>query len=301
MTRIFANANYDFIGMRRKAIIATGVLLALGLVALLGRRINYSIEFTGGTLVEARTSGLLIGSVIAAGLTSLAILGDYSYFGSTAATIPLGSGWFAIILIGVMGGLAGGAFGRIVVAASHGFPGAIGRIMKTHPIVTALICGLVVAICGIAGSDSVYGTGYEEAKAIIHGDVADLSFGPLKFIATVFSALSGIPGGIFAPSLAIGAGLGSDMSVLFTALPIGALALLGMVAYLTGVVQAPLTSFVIVYEMTDDNGLVLPLMAAALIAQASSKIVSPEGLYHGLARNYLMRNKPEPEAAAPAA
>ncbi|MEZ4378482.1 MAG: protein translocase subunit SecF [Gemmatimonadales bacterium] len=57
MTRIFANANYDFIGMRRKAIIATGVLLALGLVALLGRRINYSIEFTGGTLVEARTSG----------------------------------------------------------------------------------------------------------------------------------------------------------------------------------------------------------------------------------------------------
>jgi len=54
MIRIFANANYDFIGMRRKALIATGVLLALGLVALLGRRINYSIEFTGGTLVEAK-------------------------------------------------------------------------------------------------------------------------------------------------------------------------------------------------------------------------------------------------------
>ncbi len=57
MTRIFANANYDFIGFRRKAIIATAVLLALGLVALLTRGgPSYSIEFTGGTLVDVRTN-----------------------------------------------------------------------------------------------------------------------------------------------------------------------------------------------------------------------------------------------------
>jgi preprotein translocase subunit SecF len=57
MTRFFANANYDFIRVRRQAYIVTGVLLAIGLVALLGRRIRYSIEFTGGTLIEARTTG----------------------------------------------------------------------------------------------------------------------------------------------------------------------------------------------------------------------------------------------------
>jgi H+/Cl- antiporter ClcA len=240
---------------------------------------------------EARTSGLLIGSVIAAGMTSLAILGDYSYFGTTFVTIRFGFGWLSIIAVGVLGGLAGGVFGRVVIAASDGFPGFAGRFMKQHPIPTAAICGLLVALCGLSGSVSIFGTGYDEARAIIHGDVADLTFGPLKLAATTLSALSGIPGGIFAPSLAIGAGLGSDMSLLFPHVPIGALALLGMVAYLTGVVQAPLTSFVIVFEMTDDNGLVLPLMAAALIAQVTSKIILPEGLYHALARKYLASSK----------
>lgn len=57
MTRFFANANYDFIRVRRQAYIVTGALLAIGLVALLGRRIRYSIEFTGGTLIEASTAG----------------------------------------------------------------------------------------------------------------------------------------------------------------------------------------------------------------------------------------------------
>ncbi|MCB1377892.1 MAG: chloride channel protein [Alphaproteobacteria bacterium] len=237
---------------------------------------------------ETRTSGLLIGSVIAAGLTSLAILGNYAYFGVTFVSIPIGADWLAIVVVGILGGLAGGLFGRVVVAAAFGLPGRIGALMKDHPIVTALICGLVVAACGTAGSPSVFGTGYTEARAIIHGDVADLTFGPLKFMATVFSAVSGIPGGIFAPSLAIGAGLGSDMSLLFPTIPVGALALLGMVAYLTGVVQAPLTSFVIVFEMTNDNALVLPLMAVALIAQFTSKLVLPEGLYHALARKYLV-------------
>ncbi len=240
---------------------------------------------------EARTSGLLIGAVIAAGMTSLAVIGDYSYFGTTFVTIRFGMGWLAILAIGIVGGIAGGLFGRVVIMASDGFPGFAGRLMKQHPVPTAVICGLLVALCGLSGSGSIFGTGYDEARAIIHGDVADLTFGPLKLLATTFSAISGIPGGIFAPSLAIGAGLGSDMSLLFPYVPIGALALLGMVAYLTGVVQAPLTSFVIVFEMTDDNGLVLPLMAAALVAQLTSKLILPEGLYHALARKYLEAQK----------
>jgi len=251
--------------------------------------IVFAIEELGRSF-ETKTSGLLIGSVIAAGLTSIAVVGDYAYFGYTSVTIPLGPAWLAVILCGALGGLAGGLFGRIVVAAATGFPGIAGRVMKDHPVAFALVCGLGVALCGVAGNGSVFGTGYEEARAIIHGDSADLTFGPLKFVATVLSALSGIPGGIFAPSLAIGAGLGSDLSPLFGSIPIGALALLGMVAYLTGVVQAPLTSFVIVMEMTNDHALVIPLMAAALIAQFASRTVSREGLYHALARKFLIRH-----------
>ena len=106
--------------------------------------------------------------------------------------------------------------------------------------------------------------------------------------------ISGIPGGIFAPSLAIGAGIASDLSVLFPNSPIGALVLIGMVSYLTGVVQAPITSFVITLEMTNDHAMVIPLMAAALIANAVSKMVVSEGLYHALAKSYI-RAASEPE------
>ena len=122
----------------------------------------------------------------------------------------------------------------------------------------------------------------------MHGEKAlDYWFGPLKFLATTFSAISGIPGGVFSPSLSVGAGIASALSVVFDHVPLGSLALIGMVSYLAGVVQAPITSFVIVSEMTNDHAMVIPLMAAALIANAASKFLAREGLYHALARNYL--------------
>ncbi|HZE46958.1 MAG TPA: chloride channel protein, partial [Xanthobacteraceae bacterium] len=113
------------------------------------------------------------------------------------------------------------------------------------------------------------------------------SFGLIKLVATVCSAISGIPGGIFAPSLAIGAGLGVDAAQLFPGAPLGAIILLGMVSYFAGVVQAPITAFVIVSEMTDNHTMMVPLMAASVIAHATSRLVCPEGVYHALARNFL--------------
>jgi H+/Cl- antiporter ClcA len=62
-----------------------------------------------------------------------------------------------------------------------------------------------------------------------------------------------------------------------------------MVSYLTGVVRAPITSFVITSEMTNDHAMVIPLMAAALIANAASQLVVSEGLYHALAKIALAR------------
>jgi H+/Cl- antiporter ClcA len=102
-------------------------------------------------------------------------------------------------------------------------------------------------------------------------------------------AVSGIPGGIFSPSLAVGAGMGATIAQLFPTAPLGAIILLGMVSYFAGVVQAPITAFVIAFEMTENHDMVLPLMVASLIAYATSRVVCPEGIYHALAKGFLHR------------
>ena len=65
--------------------------------------------------------------------------------------------------------------------------------------------------------------------------------------------------------------------------------LLGMVSYFAGVVQAPITAFVIVTEMTDNHAMVVPLMAAALIAHFVSRMICEEGIYHALAKGFIER------------
>lgn len=241
-----------------------------------------------GRAYESRASGLIVAAIIAAGLTSLAILGDYTYFGRTNVGLTISQGWLAVPLIGVMGGLAGGLFSRIVILFGDGLPGRAGAAIARHPVPFAMLCGLGLALCGLASGGTVYGTGYEEARAILHGgDAAGPEFAPLKFLATVFSSTSGIPGGLFAPSLAVGAGIGAEWRAVFAEVPIGALVLIGMVSYLTGVLQAPITSFVIVTEMTGDHAMTIPLMIAALIADAVSKLVCREGLYHALAESLV--------------
>ncbi len=239
---------------------------------------------------ETRTSGLIIGAVIAAGLTSLALFGDYAYFGSTAAVLPLGRAWATILAGGVVGGLSGGLFIVIVTAFARGLPGGAGAAIVRWPILFAMLCGLGVALAGMNGDPSIFGTGYAQARAVVHAKAdIDYWFAPLKFIATTLSTISGIPGGIFSPSLAIGAGEGSLLSLVFPHAPLGALALIGMVAFLTGVTHAPITAFVIVSEMTDDHAMIIPLMIAALVAQATSRLLSREGLYHALSHNFLAR------------
>ena len=79
-----------------------------------------------------------------------------------------------------------------------------------------MLCGLGVALCGLASGDMVYGTGYEQARAIVHGaEPLNHYFGPLKFLATTLSSISGIPGGIFAPSLSVGAGMAAELHPFF--------------------------------------------------------------------------------------
>ncbi len=101
------------------------------------------------------------------------------------------------------------------------------------------------------------------------------------------SYVSGIPGGIFAPSLSIGAGLGQVLAPLVPNAPVGAMILLGMTAYFSGVVQAPITATVIVMEMTANQSLTIALMATAFLSFGFSRLVCRRPLYGALARRFL--------------
>jgi H+/Cl- antiporter ClcA len=242
---------------------------------------------------ETRTSSLIIAAVIAAGLTSLALMGNYTYFGTSPAALRNGIDWLAVPLCGVVGGLAGGIFSRILIAMARGFANPVGRAIKRYPLGFAAVCGLAAAVCGIVSGDTVYGTGYAQVKAALEsGSQLPDSFSVLKFLTTTFASISGMPGGIFAPSLAVGAGLGADIAELFHDAPLPAIMLLGMVSYFAGVVQAPITAFVIVTEMTDNHAMVVPLMAAAMIAYASSRLICKEGVYHALAKGFMEPSSP---------
>lgn len=237
---------------------------------------------------EEKTNGIVLTAVILAGITSIAMLGNYTYFGHTSSSLNLDNGWIAVLSCGFLGGILGGIFSRTLIASARGIPGRIGLFIKQRPIVFAAICGFVLALIGLLSGSTTYGTGYQEARQIISGEASlPGSYGILKMLATIVSYISGIPGGIFAPSLAIGAGMGSNLASLMPYAPTGAIVLLGMVAYFSGVVQAPITAFVIVMEMTDNHDMVIPLMAASIIASVTSRMICHTPLYKALSDNFL--------------
>jgi len=242
---------------------------------------------------EQRVAMTVMAAVMLAGLVSLSLDGDYIYFGAVTATINgprmmmlmIAAG----IIAGIAGGLLGGLFSRVLIAFAWSQGGWIARARK-RPIVLAGICGVIVAATGYFSDGQSWGTGYGTTRALLTGGAAPLSFGPTKFIATIATALSGAPGGIFAPSLSVGAGVGQWLSValtwFFPGVSPGAIVLVGVAGYFTGVTRAPLTAVIIVMEMTADRGMILPLMAAALVADAVSTMVSKRKLYHALSLQF---------------
>lgn len=240
---------------------------------------------------EERTSGNTMTAVVIAGVVSLGCMGNYSYFGHTSISLPLNLSWLAAIICGVAGGVAGGIFSLTVISATtKELPGRVGNIMKNSPVLFAGICGLLLALIGLASGGHTYGTGYSEAKGIIEGtNNLPHSYGILKMLATIVSFLSGIPGGIFAPCLSIGAGFGDNLAGIMPFAPVSAVVILGMVAFFSGVVQAPITAFVIVMEMTDNHTMILPLMASSFIAYALSSRICPKPLYKTMAEGFISR------------
>ncbi|HUD94447.1 chloride channel protein [Sphingobium sp.] len=233
---------------------------------------------------EQRMTLLVMAAVLIAGMVSLGLAGDYVYFGEMRQTLSVGQALFVAPVAGLIGGLAGGCFSRLMLSTGR-TPFRPVAWLRSRPVLLAGICGMTVAILGVT-TGLTWGTGYQTAHDVIAGDDIPLWFGAAKFLATLATAVSGLPGGIFAPSLSVGAGIGDVLRAIFPGYPPGAVVLLGMVAYFTGVVRAPLTAVIIISETTASRGLMMPLLGAALMGDFAAQFVSKEKLYHGLAQRF---------------
>lgn len=237
---------------------------------------------------ERRTNTAIILVVVVAGFTAYAVQGDYAYFGVLGASPSLRSAWLAAPAIGLAGGLFGGLFSLVLGAVMGPGDHPLARLRRARPVAFAVGCGLIAAAVAAISGGLTFGAGYAEAKSLLTDHPGrGLGFSIAKFAASLAAAISGVPGGIFAPSLATGAGLGAAFARLGLAVAGRDAVVLGMASYLSGVVQAPLTSAVILMEMTRDPGLVGPLMLAALIGRWASSLIMKEPIYHLLAKNWF--------------
>ena len=247
---------------------------------------------------EQRVAVLAMGAVMIAGLTSQGLAGDYVYFGHVTASLPVSTVLYAAPLAGIAGGIAGGLFSRLFLML-RGPDGRWTAILRGRPVFTSMLCGLVVGLIGFASGGATWGTGYDPTRDLLAGGAGDLWFGPAKLVATLATSASAIPGGIFAPSLAVGAGFGELLTPLFPPEQAGAIVLLGMVGYFVGVVRAPLTAVIILAETTSSTGMILPLFATALMADWAGAKVCRERLYHKLAKGFMPEAPPQPDAGKP--
>lgn len=251
---------------------------------------------------EKRNNGLVLAAIVLSGLMAVSIYGNASYFGviridnlSAALLLPA-------LLVSISSGVLGGLFSRLLMISLAGTSNDwFTRLRARAPVVFAGACGLLIVVMGLSSSGATFGSGYAHTRALLENQGEDFYlYVPFKFIATWLTTWSGVPGGIFAPSLAIGGALGRDVAQLTSYVNAPTLIALGMAGFLAAVTQAPLTAFIIVMEMVDGHALVLSLMTCALVSSGVSRLISAP-LYSGLAQLQLLRLPPAqlPKKGAP--
>jgi CIC family chloride channel protein len=253
--------------------------------------VTFTIEEVVGNLDQTVLSGVIIAAALAA-VIERSVLGAHPVF---SVPQPYGMSHASSLLIYALLGLAAAmvsiAFTDSLLAIR--LRSRVSRLpVWGRPAVGGLVTGaLAVVAWWKLGVHGITGGGYETLGSALSGSLGVkvmLALCVMKLVATVFSYGSGGAGGIFAPALFIGGMLGGAMGTLDSSLlhhqgePIGAYALVGMGAVFSGIIRAPMTSVLIIVEMTGNYSLILPLMLANMTAYILARHLRPTPIYEAL-------------------
>jgi chloride channel protein, CIC family len=254
--------------------------------------VTFAVEEIVGDLDQAVLSGVIVAAALAA-VIERAILGQHPVF-QIAQTYELQSAASLLlyVLLGIAAALVSVAFTDSLLNLRLSFRKLSAVPDWAKPGIGGFVTGALALIALLVFRlDGVTGGGYQTLSDALSGRVALqalLVLLVLKFVATVFSYSSGGAGGIFAPALFLGGMLGGafgylDRFLLGTeAEHLGAFALVGMGAVFAGIIRAPITSVLIIFEMTNGYSLILPLMIANMSAYALARRWRPTPVYVAL-------------------
>lgn len=243
----------------------------------------FALEEVLGSFSVGAFSPVVIASVVGA-LTVRPFLGSQPIFASAvpSSTRPLEV--FLYPALGIACGLVSALYARLYLAAN-----ALNERLRGPRWVWPAVAGAVVGLIVLASRNLLAGNGHLAIPEPIFGQLAWytlLAITAGKIVATVVTLGFGGSGGVFTPTLFIGASLGGGLGVLGriafpTLVHPRAWAFVGMAGMVAGATRAPLTAIFIVFEMTDDYTYVVPLMIVAVIAYTTARRYSPHGLYDG--------------------
>jgi chloride channel protein, CIC family len=249
----------------------------------------------------SRVRTTVLSAVLVSGLVSQWLVGSYLYLGFPR----VGRVGFAVIpaafVVGVLGGALGALFGDATFRLNVWFRRRLTVRRIKAGLSLAVVCGVSIVALRMIDSRAL-GPGNRLVSDILAGStVASFKLIFVRFTSTMMSYLSGCGGGIFAPSLAIGASLGSWVSSWWVGTNATLLALLGMIAVLTGVTRATFTSFVLILEMTDRHSAIFPMMLSALVALGAARLFGTSSFYEQSKRALLRDLEPAPTPPEPMA
>nr|WP_314740935.1 chloride channel protein [uncultured Haemophilus sp.] len=283
---------YAFKGLTANELMAAGAgggLAAAFNAPLAG--VIFAIEELGRGMVLRWGRRIVLG-VLASGFILVAIEGNNPYFPQYQGATSVSKMILWVALCGVICGVSGGLFARLLAKGVAGVsPANIRGWVRRHPIYVALILGLVLAALGTYTHGQTYGTGYEVVSRALEGETIEpQAVGIAKFFATVTTYWTGIAGGIFTPSLTIGAGIGAHLSELTGGVvDQRLLVLLCMAAFLAGGTHSPITASVVVMEMTGSQPVLFWLLVGSLISSMVSRYFCPKPFYHFAAGRFRQR------------
>jgi CIC family chloride channel protein len=246
----------------------------------------FSLEEIMGDL-HASVLGTAVLSSATSWMVLHLVLGDDPLFHVSGYRLVHPVEFVVYAALGVVGGLGSVAFVKLLLGLRQRFM----RLPKWSVWFQPVAGGLTVGILGYFFPD-VMGVGYAFVDKILNGDVVlklVVALAVLKIVATAVCYASGNAGGIFGPSLFIGATMGAAVgSVAHTLFPAytagpGAYALVGMGTAFAGIVRTPLTSVIMIFEVTRDYAIIVPLMISNLIAFFISYLLQREPIYEALA------------------